>query len=223
MSQLDLFTDESFTSDTPFTDRVVCVLGAFSMASKHLMQRLQDMGADIKSSLKVSRNVHYVLVGRGAPQDQLDTLRMLAFHGYCPRVLYQHDLDLIFQGYYSDYRVPLEIGKSLKLTYQHYLQSHVQMDGVHNPLYTSEVYVAPDTLTPSQELYQQLGDRGVYANPYIDDTTAVILLSDNTLHLLQQGQTNDVIRTIEDAYNKSRSQTFRYQFVSETDVLNWLS
>jgi len=222
MSQLDLFGDMTFTQDTPFTDRVVCVLGSFTLSQKNLFQRLQELGADAKPSTKVSRNVHFVLVGRGAPQDQLDYLQTLSFHGYSPRVLYQHDLDQILQGHYSDYRVSKEISKSLHLTYQHYLRFRTNLDAKLNPMYMHEVFVASNTQTPSEELYQRLGNKGVYANPYIDDSTDVLLLADETIQKLKDGETDGVIANIENTYNASRSQNYSYVIVPESEVLSWL-
>ncbi len=222
MSQLDLFSDESFAVDTPFTQRVVCLLGTFSMPQKQLLQRLRDMGAECKAGLKVSRNVHYVLVGRGAPQDQLDYLQTLAFNGYVPRVLHQQELDDILQGHYAPYRVSKEIRKNLRLTYQHYLHYRIELKPHQNLLYTKELYVAPDTRMPSEELYQLMGDRGIYANPYIDDTTDMLVISDASLTRLQEGGTDDVIRLIEQTYNASRSQYYRYTILPESQLLEWM-
>jgi len=223
MSQMDLFSDESFTIDTPFTQRVVCLLGTFSMPQKQLLQRLRDMGADSRPGIKVSRNVHYVLVGRGAPQDQLDYLQTLAFNGYVPRVLHQQELDDILQGHYAPYRVSKDIQKNLRLTYQHYLQFRLELKPQQNSLYTKELFVAPDTRTPSETLYQLLGDRGIYANPYIDDTTDVLVISDASLNRLKEGGTDDVIRLIEQNYNASRSQYYRYTILPESQLLEWIN
>ena len=91
-----------------------------------------------------------------------------------------------------------------------------------NTLYTRELFVPSDTRTPQDELYQKLGDHGIYANSYIDDTTDVIVLSDLTLERLKAGETDDTIRTIEKAYDESRSQTFRFVLTSEHELLEWL-
>ncbi|MBO4641465.1 MAG: hypothetical protein J5661_01205 [Bacteroidaceae bacterium] len=222
MSQLDLFSDDSFTVDTPFTERVVCVLGTFSMPQKQLFLRLREMGAECKPGLRVSRNVHFVLVGTNAPQDQLDYLQTLAFHGFVPRVLHQQELDDIFQGHYAPYRVDKRIRKDLHLTYQHYQQFRLDLYSRQNLLYTRELYVAPDTKIPTEEFYQRLGDRGIYANLYIDDTTDAIVISDASLERLKMGETDDVIRYIEGKYNATRSQSYHYTIISEGQLVEWL-
>lgn len=223
MQQFDLFTDVPVEIDTPFTGRVVCSLGNFRMSAKLIQQRLRDMGAEYKPSTKVSRNVHYVLMGENAPADQLEYLDQLAFHGYCPRVLSERDLDDILKGHYAEYRVPQQIQKDLHLTYAHYQQFHVEYAGQLNPLYTSELFIAPDVCTSPLQLYQQLGDRGIYANPYIDDTTDVFVISDASLANLQHGASDSSLRLIEEAYNRSRAQSYRYLLTTEKELLEFLS
>ena len=221
--QYELFSESDFQQDPPLAGRIFCALGSFSISTRALQERLQALGAEFKPSTKVSRNVHYVLVGRGAPQDQLDYLQTLAFHGYCPRVLDAAQLDDLLAGHYSQYLVPQKIQKQLHLTLLHYLQFQVDYSQGLNPLYTRELYVAPDTQTPQAQLYQQLGDRGIYANPYIDETTDVLVISDHTLDCLRAGQTNETLHYIEETYNQSRAQTYRYVMTTESQLLSFLS
>ena len=221
--QYELFSDGDFTQDTPFTGRSVCALGSFSLSSKALQERLLSMGADFKPSTKVSRNVHFVLVGRGAPQDQLEYLQTLVFNGYCPKVLNANELDDLLAGHYSPYRVPEKIQKQLHLTLRHYQQFQVDYSCGVNPLYTKELYVSPDMQTPQAELFQRLGDHGIYANSYIDDTTDVLVISDRTLECLQRCESNEILRYIEDIYNKSRAQNYRYIMTTEGQLLSFLS
>ena len=64
--------------------------------------------------------------------------------------------------------------------------------------------------------------RGVYANAYIDDTTDALVISDASLQRLRDGQTDDSLHYIEQCYNQSRSQAFRYVMTSEGELLAWL-
>lgn len=220
--QLDLFDDQSFDTITPFTDRVVCIVGRFSQPSKCLAERITKMGGECKTTIKVSRNVHYVLIGENVPNDQMEALRTLAFNGYHPRVLRQEDLDSIFTGSYDAYRVPAIITKNLRLTLQHYLSIHPTLDKERNALYTKELYLATDTQVPQAELFQRLGNRGIYANPYIDDTTDYIVISDASLARLERGESDDTIAYIEQQYNASRSPAYRYIIYSESELLQYL-
>ncbi|MCF0196791.1 MAG: hypothetical protein HUK03_06095, partial [Bacteroidaceae bacterium] len=201
--QYDLFSGEEIDAQSPFLDRVVCLLGTFSTPARQLARRLCDMGAECKLSTRVSRNVHYVLVGEDAPQDQLDYLRQLNYHGYCPSVLRQADIDAIFGGHRSPYRVPREISKQLHLTPQHYHGVRFPLERGVNNLYTRELYVAPDIRTPQNHFFQMLGDQGIYANTYIDDTTDVIVISDASLQRLERGETDETLAYIERQYNCS--------------------
>lgn len=216
--QYELFSDDAFQQETPFTNRSVCLLGSFHIASKTLRQKLQALGADIKQGL--SRSLHYAVLGRDVSADACEGLQQLAFHGYQPRLLNENDLNDILQGHYSPYIVPEQISKNLHLTLRHYLGTQLHYDGGMNPLYTKELYLAPDI---QANLYQMLGNQGIYANTYIDDTTDVLVISDLSLKHLQKGETDESLRYIEQQYNKSRSQTFRYIMTSETELTTWLN
>ena len=216
--QYELFNEDDFQQETPFTKRSVCLLGSFRIASKALRQRLQALGADIKQGL--SRNLHFVVLGKDASAEDLGRLEQLNFHGYYPKVLSEADLDDIQQGHYSSYIVPEEIGKSLHLTYQHYLSTQFHYDGGMNPLYMKELYLASDIPT---SFYQMLGNRGIYANAYIDDTTDVIVISNDSLRHLQEGATDETLHYIEQQYNQSRAQAFRYVMTSEGELTEWLN
>lgn len=216
--QYDLFSDEELSQDTIFTGRVVCLLGTFRQSAKHIQMLLTEMGAVYKPSTKVSRNVHFVLVGQGAPQEQTEYLQTLAFHGFNPRVIHQKELDEILEGHTSQYSVPLEIRKDLHLTYQHYLQCRLLLKPSFNSLYTKELYLP----SSSDDLYQKLGNKGIYANSYMDDATDIIVLSDASLQRLEAGESDDAIRYIEQTYNKSKSQNFRYVLTSESELYSWL-
>lgn len=218
--QYELFNDSEFQQETPFTRRSVCLLGTFRISTKTLQKKLQVLGAEIKQGL--SRNLHYAVMGRNVPADAMEHLQQLAFHGYQPKVLDENDLENILQGHYSHYFVPEQTQKDLHLTIRHYLNARLNYDENENPLYMKELYLAPDTEVPQAELYQMLGNRGIYANAYIDDTTDAIVISNRSLQHLRDGQSDEFLRYIEQQYNKSRAQTFRFRLTSEGEILAWL-
>ena len=212
--QYELFSDADFQQETPFTSRSVCLLGSMPKSSR---QRILALGAEIKQSL--SRNVHYVVLGKDASASSLEQLGQLVYNGFSPKVLSEADLEDILQGHYSPYVVPEQISKDLHLTLQHYLNSRLQYEDKGNPLYMKELFLAPDTPV---DLYQMLGNRGIYANAYIDDTTDVIVISDKSLQHLKDGVSDDTLRYIEQQYNQSRAQAFRYVMTSEGELIEWL-
>lgn len=217
--QYELFSEADFQQETPFIGRSVCLLGTFRMAPKAIQQKLQALGADIKQGL--SRNLHYVVLGRNVSEESLEYLQQLAYNGYNPKVLNEADLEDILQGHYSPYVVPEQITKDLHLTLQHYLNARLSYEG-QNPLYMKELYLSPDTIVSQEEFYQMLGNRGIYANAYIDDTTDVIVLSDISFQHLKDGASDDTLRYIEQQYNQSRAQTFRFVMTNESELLEWL-
>ena len=218
--QYELFGDSDFQQETPFTHRSVCLLGTFRTPTKNLQKRLQALGAEVKTGL--SRNLHYAVLGENVPAEARERLEGLAFHGYQPRVLTESEMEDIFGGHYSPYFVPEQTAKDLHLTLRHYQNARLSYEGSMNPLYTKELYLVPDTQTPQLQLYQMLGNRGIYANAYIDDTTDVLVISDNSLQHLRDGQTDESLRYIEQQYNQSRAQTFRFRMTSEGELLSWL-
>lgn len=213
--QYELFSDADFQQETPFTKRSVCLLGS---VPKSLQQRIVALGAEIKQAL--SRNVHFVVLGKNPSSDSLAYLQQLAYNGYKPKVLNEDDLESILQGHYTSYIVPEQISKDLHLTLQHYLNSRLSYEGAMNPLYMKELFLPSDVPT---ELYQMLGNRGIYANAYIDDTTDVIVISDNSLQHLKEETTDETLQYIEQQYNKSRAQAFRFVLTSEGELLAWLN
>lgn len=223
MQQDTLFPEMETTAEAlPLEGRSVCMLGSFGLPAREIMKRLTKLGADCRPALKMSRNVHYVLVGRGAPTDQMEYLDALAFHGYRPRVLEEPDLMRLLAGHVKEYVVPRQIEKHLQLTWQHHLQNHLQLTAGTNSLYTKELFVPATVAARHPLLLTRLGERGVYANAYIDDTTDVLVVSDGSLQRLQEGLTDGTLQQIEDTYNQSHAQTYRYVTLAESELMAWL-
>lgn len=223
MQQTFLFPDMEEPDAQPLRGRSVCILGSFSQPAKELAKRLTLMGADCRPGIKVSRNVHYVLVGRGAPADQLEYLQTLAFNGYHPCVLDQAGVDRLLGGHAASLMVDAEIRKDLRLTWEHYQRCRMKLTAGRNDLYTKELFVAADVMQRTPGLSIELGNRGIYANTYIDDTTDVLVVSNESLGRLREGTSDATLATIEQTYNSSHSQTFRYVMLSEEELLQWLS
>ena len=215
--QYELFSDADFQQETPFSGRCLCLLGSFRQSTKALQQKLQALGAEVKQGL--SRNLHYVVLGKDVSAADLERLEGLSFNGYNPKVLNENDLESILQGHYSSYIVPEQISKSLRLTLQHYLGAKLQLEKGENTLYMKELYLASDV---QPKLYQMLGNRGIYANTYIDDTTDVLVISNASLQHLQENKTDETLQYIENQYNQSRAQAFRFVMTSEGELLEWL-
>jgi hypothetical protein len=69
---------------------------------------------------------------------------------------------------------------------------------------------------------QIIGNFGGYANREYFDDTNVIMLSAESLRLLEQGIKDDVITDIEKQYNESSAKFFNIQFTSEPDFISWV-
>lgn len=217
--QLSLFDDQEVQPQCPFTNRSVCVLGQFSQG-RALVPRLQRLGADVR--LTVTRQLHYVLVGENAPSAELEKLEQMNLNGWVPRQIGQAQLDEILNGFGSSYHVEAEICKHLTLSAAHWHQFRVDFSSDANPLYTCELYVPVDDFVKQHNLYQELGNRGIYANPSLDETIDCLFLSDDAVKHMLSGTTCDELKTIERLYNESRSQMFRWRLTCVSDILDFL-
>ena len=94
--------------------------------------------------------------------------------------------------------------------------------GEDNPIYGMEIFVPDRPNTDMSILRQIIGNFGGYANTKYFDETNVVMLSANTLQLLEQGAKDEVITDIEEQYNASSAKIFNIQFTSEPDFINWV-
>lgn len=94
--------------------------------------------------------------------------------------------------------------------------------GETNPIYGMEIYVPDRPDTDMGVIRQMIGNFGGYANTEYYDETNVVMLSEDTLRLLEQGIKDDVITKIEKTYNESSTKMFNIQFTSESDFIAWV-
>ena len=94
--------------------------------------------------------------------------------------------------------------------------------GEDNPIYGMEIYVPNRPNIDMGILRQIIGNYGGYANTEYVDETNVVMLSKETLHLLEKGIKDDVISQIERLYNQSSTKMFNIQFTSEPDFITWV-
>ena len=85
-----------------------------------------------------------------------------------------------------------------------------------------EIYVPNRPNIDMGIIRQIIGNFGGYANTEYFDETNVVMLSKETLRLLEQGIKDDVITTIEKQYNESSAKFFNIQFTSEPDFISWV-
>ena len=85
-----------------------------------------------------------------------------------------------------------------------------------------EIYVPDRIDTDVGILRQIIGNFGGYANREYFDDTNVVMLSEKTLRLLEQGIKDDVIAKIEKEYNEGSAMMFNIQFTSEKDFITWV-
>lgn len=122
-------------------------------------------------------------------------------------------------GYYN-WSVPTINGKSFVSRVSSPLK--YDKEGIDNPISQKEIFVPNITGKDMGAFFQIIGNLGGYANNEYFDNTNMILLSNETLRNLEQGVKDNVIRDIEERYNKSNTKIFNVQFTSESDFIEWV-
>ena len=246
--QLDMFGQTDL--ENPLKDRYICLSGEFRVPEKKLRESLVSIGAKPKRREKEDENnitfrydptkyVDVFVVGNNPKEDAIKRIALNKHDGFCPIVISEEKLYDYLDGRFSkEDSVPC-VKKQLTLDISYYnwtppiikgktfvsrVESPLIYDekGIENPLSQKEIYIPKEANIYTDVLYQIIGNLGGYANKEYYDDTNLIMLSIETLNNLERGNKDDVIKYIEDAYNKSDAIMFNVQFTSEPDFIKWV-
>lgn len=239
MIQQDLFGDSAIIQQNPLTDRRVGFIGKFKNRAA-LVKKVKEFGASEKSKDGLTRDTQILVMGTEIKQEDLNRLQCYEHDGWKPLKITENDLQEIIKGHYEGFETPAIAKKQVSLDMSYYnwtppITSEDDSDedsgvrcssplvyGDDNPIYGMEIYVPNKSNTDMGILRQLIGNFGGYANPEFYDDTSVIMLSEETLRLLEQGIKDDVIIQIEQQYNGSSAKMFNIQFTSEPDFISWI-
>lgn len=239
MIQQDLFGDSAIIQQNPLTDRRVGFIGKFKNRAA-LVKKVKEFGASEKSKDGLTRDTQILVMGTEIKQEDLNRLQCYEHDGWKPLKITENDLQEIIKGHYAGFETPAIAKKQVSLDMSYYnwtppITSEDDSDedsgvrcssplvyGDDNPIYGMEIYVPNKSNTDMGILRQLIGNFGGYANPEFYDDTSVIMLSEETLRLLEQGIKDDVIIQIEQQYNGSSAKMFNIQFTSEPDFISWI-
>lgn len=205
--------------NNPFYDRKVVITGEFSLERKEIAKKLKAMGADIDTA--ITKKTNYVLVGSDPGPAKINKLDKLIHDGFNIRKLSQWDIDAIFAGDWEGYHAEKEVKKELSLTYEHYLKHHIVFENGYNIIASKELYYGKG-FEGDFDLFSQItGNLGAAGDLDIYPETNICVLSDSTLDKLQNGEKDETILYIENYYNSNKSIIFDFDFISESDILNY--
>jgi hypothetical protein len=241
MIQQDLFGDSAIIQQNPLTDRRVGFIGKFKNRAA-LVRKVKEFGASEKSKDGLTRDTQILVMGSDIKQEVLNRLLCYEHDGWKPLKISEIELENIFRGHYNGYDTPATPTKQISIDMSYYnwvppVFSEEDEDddedtgvrcsspliyGDGNPIYGLEIYVPNKPNTDMGVIRQIIGNCGGYANTEYFDETNVVMLSKETLHLLEQGIKDDVITTIEKQYNESSAKFFNIQFTSEPDFISWV-
>lgn len=239
MIQQDLFGDSAITQQNPLTDRRVGFIGKFKNRAA-LVKKVKEFGASEKSKDGLTRDTQILVVGSDVKQENQNRLLCYEHDGWKPLKISEAELQDIFNGHYANYETPPTVKKRVNLDMSYYNWNPPVMSdeededdsgvrcssplvyGNENPIYGLEIFV-PNRPNEDMGIIRQLiGNFGGYANPEYYDDTNVVMLSDETLSLLEQGVKDDIIIQIENQYNESSAKMFDIQFTCESDFISWV-
>lgn len=246
--QLNFF--DQIELENPLKDRYVCLSGKFRIPYKKLGEKLLSIGAkpkrreeehEDKISFKYdpTKYIDVFVVGTNPEEDAIKRIELNKHDGFSPIVINEDKLYSFLDGNFSKEDFIPIVKKQLILDFSYYnwtpptikgksfvsrVSSPLKFDeeGITNPISQKEIFVPVISGVDMSAFYQIIGNYGGYANREYFDDTNMIMLSDATLHNLEQGIKDEVILGIEDTYNKSDAIMFNVQFTSEPDFINWV-
>jgi hypothetical protein len=237
--QLDIFGENAISQENPLKARRVGFIGTFKNRAA-LIKKVKEFGASDKSKDGLTRDTQILVMGSNVKQEDLNRLKCYEHDGWKPLKITETDLQVIFKGHYTGFETPAVAKKQVSLDMSYYnwtppVLPNVDSDedsgvrcssplvyGEGNPIYGMEIYV-PDRPNKDMGILRQIiGNFGGYANTEYADETNVVMLSEETLHLLEQGIKDNVITQIEKQYNQSSTKMFNIQFTSEPDFIAWV-
>ena len=237
--QLDIFGDNAINQQNPLTDRRVGFIGKFKNRAA-LVKKVKELGASDKSKDGLTRDTQILVMGSDVKQEDLNRLLCYEHDGWKPLKITEVDLQEIFKGHYAGFETPAIAKKQVSLDMSYYywtppILSDEDSDedsgircsspliyGDDNPIYGMEIFVPNRPNADMGIIRQLIGNFGGYANADYYDDTNIIMLSGETLRLLEQGLKDDVIKQIEAQYNQSSTKMFNIQFTSEPDFILWV-
>lgn len=239
MIQQDLFGDSNIIQQNPLTDRRIGFIGKFKNR-KALIDKVKEFGASQKSKEGFTRDTQILVIGSDVKQEVLNRLLCYEHDGWKPLKISEAELGDIFMGHHKGYETPPVPKKqiSIDMTYYYWVPpvyskekddedtgircSSPLIYGETNPISGMEIYVPNKPNIDMGVIRQLIGNFGGYANTEFYDETNVVMLSAETMRLLEQGIKDDVIMQIEKHYNESSDMFFNIQFTSEPDFISWV-
>lgn len=206
--------------NNPFYDRKVVITGDFSISRKELSVQLKNMGADINTA--ISKKTVFILIGESPGPKKLEEVDKLLHNGFNIRKLYQSDLDAIFNGEWEKYKEAINQPKDLDLTIKHYEKHHIRFENNRNVIASKELFYGKG-FSGNFDIFNQItGNLGALGDCAIYPETNICVLSDSTLNKLKNGEKDETILYIQDYYNKNKSVTFDFLFISESEILDYV-
>lgn len=248
MIQQDLFGDYAINQQNPLTNRRVGFIGTFKNPSRAaLIRKAKAYGATKESKEGLTRDTQILVIGSDVKQETLNRLACYEHDGWKPLKISEAELLEIFNGHYYGYETPPVPTKQISIDMSYYNWnppvykeddedeeengkdkkkcircSSPLVFGEGNPISGMEIYIPNRADMDMGVIRQLIGNFGGFANAEYFDDTNVVMLSAETMQLLEQGIKDEIITNIEKLYNESSAMFFNIQFTSEPDFISWV-
>jgi len=223
----DLFAGISFENphkEHPLSGLKVVVTGVFhNHTNAQVRKLLRSLGVELFPS--VTKNVNYLFVGEEPSEKVMNDWNKLVYNGYEIPRLYGEHLEILASGNYNFFKNGFLVKKSINFTIDHFLKHRIVFSDGRNVIASRELFYGRGFAGKFYLFDQITGNLGAFGD-YIQiyPETNIIILSDNTLHKLENGVKDGTIRYIEKYYNRSDAITFdNYFFISEGEILRYVS
>jgi hypothetical protein len=237
--QLNIFGNNAINQQNPLTNRRIGFIGTFKNRAA-LVKKVKEFGASDKSKDGLTRDTQILVMGNDVKAEDLNRLKCYEHDGWKPLKITDAEIQEIFKGHYAGFDTPAVAKKQVSIDMSYYywtppVLSEEDSDddygvrcssplvyGEDNPIYGLEIFIPQRSNVDMGVIRQIIGNFGGYANTEYFDETNVVMLSEETLRLLEQGIKDDVIFQIERQYNQSSTKMFNIQFTSEPDFISWV-
>ena len=231
VEQLDLFSDFDLeqTPECPIIGREVVLAGDFPQGRQAMRSTLLKLGASKVRYDRPSRTTHVIVVGENAPAETINYAKLYRHDGYNIQLLTIVDIQRIKDGDYASYHIPEQIVKNLHVSAEtvwwqmpeianlktQRAASPIDLRSAPAPLYGKEIFLHESIFDSMPSLYQEIGNRGGYANVTIDDDTDAIVIP--------RSLPKEICQAVEDYYNRSKSVSFNVPFIILEELTEYLS
>ena len=215
---------DNINNNTPFHGVRIYLSGTLSRSTQEINFKLANAGAITKMGL--AKTTCVIIAGDDQNQDDIIKIATLKNDGFDIPIITESEMyDLLSGKKYKEFKEPI---KDINITYDFIFSKqfpkiiHINAQLNTHPLGQKEIFINKKNAN-KYVLWQAIGNIGAYVTAEFDPkTTDYCWLETDTIRQLRNGEKDEFIKCIADAYNKSDSDKFTYKFLLSEEVIEWM-